>query len=85
MCWAVLCCAVLCCAVLCCAADEIGVQIEEPFGILPLEDCTDINSIYTLPTLHVVLCGTQMRLVRISGEPPAAPDSQDLDCAVRWR
>lgn len=27
------------------AADEIGVQIEEPFGILPLEDvCIDIQS-----------------------------------------
>jgi len=26
-------------------ADEIGVQIEEPFGILPLEDvCIDIQS-----------------------------------------
>jgi predicted membrane chloride channel (bestrophin family) len=26
------------------AADEIGVQIEEPFGILPLEDvCVDIQ------------------------------------------
>jgi predicted membrane chloride channel (bestrophin family) len=30
--------------VLCCVADEIGVQIEEPFGILPLEDvCVDIQ------------------------------------------
>jgi hypothetical protein len=46
-------CLLLCCAVLC--ADEIGVQIEKPFGILPLEDCTDTSS-YTVPTLHVVLC-----------------------------